>query len=49
VNAGAGFSFSFGEYHNIKFFTEARYHHMFTMFNGRSGPSLIPVTVGVRF
>jgi hypothetical protein len=46
VNAGAGFSFSFGDYSNLKIFAEARYHHIFT---GGSGASLIPVTVGVRF
>jgi len=46
VNAGAGFSFTFGEYPNIKFFAEARYHHMFI---GNSSASFIPVTVGVRF
>jgi hypothetical protein len=46
VNAGAGFSFSLPEMTNIKIFTEARYHHMFTR---GSGASFIPITIGVRF
>ena len=41
-----GFAFSFPDYSNVKIFVEARYHHIFT---GGLNPSLIPVTVGVRF
>ncbi len=46
VNGGAGFSFRLGYGNSIKFFAEARFHHMFT--HG-SGASFVPVTVGVRF
>jgi len=46
VNAGAGFSFGFGDFSRMKFFAEARYHRMFV---GPSDVSMIPVTVGVRF
>ncbi len=46
VNGGAGFSFSFDPASNVKFFIEARYHHMFTQ---AQGASFVPVTVGVRF
>jgi hypothetical protein len=46
VNGGAGFSFRLGYGNSIRFFAEARFHHMFT--HG-SGASFIPVTVGVRF
>jgi hypothetical protein len=46
VDAGAGFSFQMDPRSRLKFFAEARYHHMFT---SGSGDSFIPVTVGVRF
>jgi hypothetical protein len=46
VNGGAGFSFGLSDRSRVKFFTEARYHHMFLQ--GRDA-DLIPVTVGVRF
>jgi hypothetical protein len=46
VNGGAGFSYSLDNRSNIKIFTEARYHRMFTR---GSGASLVPVTVGIRF
>jgi hypothetical protein len=46
VNGGAGFSFSLDPASNVKFFIEARYHHMFTR---AQGSSFVPVTVGVRF
>ncbi len=46
VNGGAGFSFSLDPTSNVKFFIEARYHHIFTR---AQGSSFVPVTVGVRF
>ncbi len=46
VDGGAGFSFRLGYGNNIKFFAEARYHHMFTR---GSGASFVPVTLGIRF
>lgn len=46
VDGGAGFAFRIDERSNIKFFAEARYHHMFTR---GPGASFVPVTVGIRF
>lgn len=46
VNGGAGFAFGPSPESRLKFFVEARYHHMLTL---DRGPSFIPLTVGVRF
>lgn len=46
ANIGAGFAFNVSRDSRLKFFAEARLHHLF---NQDSGSSFIPVTVGVRF
>lgn len=46
VDGGAGFAFNLGRRTKMKFFTEARFHHIFTR---GSGASFVPVTLGVRF
>ena len=46
VNGGCGFSFGAGDRGSVRFFTEARLHHVFT--RGRQ-TNFVPVTVGVRF
>jgi hypothetical protein len=45
VNGGAGFAYRIG-YGQVKFFAEARFHHMFTP---GSGASFIPVTFGISW
>ncbi len=46
VNGGCGFSFGTGRRGSVRFFTEARFHHVFT--RGYE-TNFVPVTVGIRF
>ncbi len=46
VNGGCGFSFGTGRHGAVRFFTEARFHHVFT--RGYE-TNFVPVTVGIRF
>lgn len=46
VNAGCGFTFGASRNGAVKFFTEARIHHVFT--RGYQ-TNIVPVTVGIRF
>lgn len=45
VNGGVGLSFRLGS-SNLKLFTEARFHHMFT---NRVDTNIVPVTIGLRW